>query len=136
MRRIWKKFINILAENKVLKLNILKIKMQLKSKIQLIQEKIAQKHAFFEGLNNIMNKYTIEDGVFAFNGNVKEVCTGYFEVENEYNSLMSAINETDIQTQGIRVINNEKFQVGNIKKNISECSEERQIFDLETITIC
>lgn len=105
--------------------------MQLKSKIQQIQEQIAQKHRFVEGLENIMDKYTIEDSVFLFNGKVMEVCKGYFEVISEHNTLTDAIKNTDIKENAIRVINNEKFQIGKIHQHISDC--KNPVFDLETI---
>ena len=51
--------------------------MQLKSKIQLIQERLMRKNSFIEGLNNIMEKYNIEDSVFSYgNGRLMEVCKG------------------------------------------------------------
>ena len=104
--------------------------MQLKSKIQQLQEQIIQKHGFMEGLENIMEKYTIEDSVFKYgNRCVMEVCKGYFELESEHESLVEAMKVADA-CKCIRIINNEKFQVGSVRQFISECGEG-QVFDLE-----
>ena len=40
--------------------------MQTKSKIQLIRESLAMASDYREGLENLMNKYTIEDSVFVY----------------------------------------------------------------------
>ena len=49
--------------------------MQLKSKIQLLQEQIVRKHQFVESLEHMMDKYIIEDSVFSYgNGRLMEVC--------------------------------------------------------------
>ena len=131
MLRTWKKYISLLVQEKndSNKLNILEENMQLKSKIQQIQEQIAKKHQFVEGLEYIMDKYVIKDSVFVFNGRVTEACNGYFEVESEYETLMEAMKNADT-SKGIRIINNEKFQVGSVRQFISECGEG-QVFDLE-----
>ena len=107
--------------------------MQLKSKIQHIQEQIVKKHQFVEGLECIMDKYTIEDSVFKNgNGKVLEVCKGYFEVVNEYDTLTEAIKYMDNNEHAIRIMENKKFQIGKVHQFISEC-ESGQIFDLEAI---
>lgn len=107
--------------------------MQNKSKIQLIQEKIARKHNFLDGLYHLMEKYTIEDSVFMYNGGVKEVCKGYFEVIAENDSLQTSINEMADVNEAIRIINNEKFQLGIVHQFLNECTEGSQIFDIESI---
>lgn len=107
--------------------------MQLKSKIQLIQERLMRKNSFIEGLNNIMEKYTIEDSVFSYeNSHLMEVCKGYFELDCEYESLTEAMKEMDIDNQSIRIINNDTFQVGSVRRFISECGEGK-VFDLELL---
>ena len=42
------------------------------------------------------------------------------------------MKEMNIDNQSIRIINNEKFQVGSVKKFISECGEGK-VFDLELL---
>ena len=104
--------------------------MQLKSKIQLLQEQIVRNHQFVESLEHMMDKYIIEDSVFSYgNGRLMEVCKGYFELESEHESLMEAMKVADM-SKCIRVINNEKFQVGSVRQFTSECGEG-QVFDLE-----
>lgn len=108
--------------------------MQTKSNIQLIKESIAIKEAARTSLNNLMNKYTIEDSVFAFrNGMMYECTDGYFEVINEYDNVNEAVKNTDIKSQSIRVINNTTFQVGNVHTILTECDADNKVFDLNRL---
>ena len=107
--------------------------MQTKSNIQLIKEAINLRNSFKDSLNNLMDKYTIEDSVFMYNGGVKEVCKGYFEVIAENDSLQTSINEMTDVNEAIRIINNEKFQRGIVHQFLNECTEGSQIFDIESI---
>lgn len=105
--------------------------MQTKSKIQLILERNKIKESFGEGLISLMDKYNIKDNVFINNnGFVKEFTKGYFEVSDEYNTITEALKNCDIFTQGIRIINNEKFQVGKACQMLSECDCEKPIMDI------
>jgi hypothetical protein len=108
--------------------------MQTKSNIQLIKEAIALKESAMLSLNNLMDKYTIEDSVFTFNNGLMYECTdGYFEVVNEYDNISEAVRNTDIKTQAIRVINNSSFQVGMVHSILSECSADNKVFDLKRL---
>lgn len=108
--------------------------MQTKSNIQLIKESIAIKEAAKTSLTNLMDKYNIEDSVFAFkNGMMYECTTGYFEVIGEYNNIDEAVKQANIKSQSIRVINNTTFQVGNIHNILSECAADNKVFDLNRL---
>lgn len=108
----------------------------MKSKIQMIQESIAYKHQVMESLNDLMKEFTISDNIFMCapkNNNrypILEVTNGYFEILNEYNDLNEAMINFEPNTQGIRIINNEKFQIGYLKYTLSECNKEHKIIDL------
>ena len=106
--------------------------MQTKSNIQLIRESLAIKEGFKNSISNIMDKYTIEDSVFTWKNGLYEYTDGYFEVISEHITLEEAIKETT-SVSGIRVINNEKFQVGIIRNRISECDDSNKVFDLKRL---
>jgi hypothetical protein len=108
-----------------------------KSKIQQILESREHINNFSESLSYIMEKYNIEDSIFIYsNGSAKEVTKGYFEVICEYNSIKEAAKDIDLNTMGIRIINNDKFQLGNVKKLISECDREKTIMDINKYVVC
>ena len=103
--------------------------MQTKSNIQLIQEALKVKENFKASVENLMDKYLIEDSVFVWKGSLYESTKGYFEVEGEYESLNEAIKVWN-PMQSIRVIGNKKFQIGEIKTFIAECKSDAQVFDI------
>jgi hypothetical protein len=107
--------------------------MYTKSIIQQTIEKLQEKDSFRIALENLMDKYTIEDSVFIFrNGNMREVVEGYFVTTNEYVDIAEAISDCDIKTMGIRVMG-DKFQVGTIHARISECANDKTVFDLQRL---
>lgn len=110
--------------------------MQTKSKIQLIREALAMASDYREGLENLMNKYTIEDSVFVYNGMVHEATQGYFVVKSTHENIMEAIRNCngDFINNGIRIINNKEFVVGEIKRNLVDCNKESKIFDINRLT--
>lgn len=107
--------------------------MQTKSNIQIIRESITLKNSIKESLTNLMDKYTIEDSVFSWKNCLWECTDGYFEVLSEYNNLDEAINNINMYTQSIRIINNTNFQIGMVHSRISECDENNKVFDLKRL---
>lgn len=102
-----------------------------KSKIQQITESIQLRNEFKEGLENIMEKYNIQDSIFvSINHQTCEVTKGYFAISKEFDNLKDAINECNLNNEGIRVINNEKFQVGTISNLLSACPKDSKILDI------
>jgi hypothetical protein len=109
--------------------------MQTKSNIQLIQEKIAQKQNFQDGLERLMESWNIKDNVFVLkNGKLTEASKGYFEIVSEYDKIEDAIRSVNPVSQGIRIMNNEKFQVGNIHNYIAECEDTSKVLDLDVMS--
>lgn len=105
-----------------------------KSKIQQITEALEYKNSFKEGLNQLMEKYNIEDSIFVFmNGQAKEVTKGYFTIQGEYDSLKEAISNCDLISNGIRIMENNKFQVGYICGLLSACPKDGKILDISNI---
>ena len=105
------------------------------SKIQQTLYNIKIKECFVERLNELMEKYNIEDSIFQLiNNNIKERTSGYFEVISEHETFEDAMNNWN--GQAIRIINNKKFQLGNVKVLLSECNKESVIFDIETNNLC
>lgn len=108
--------------------------MYTKSIIQQAVENFKVKDNFKTAINNLMEKYNIEDSVFVIkNGFLHEATKGYFVVEKEYDSLDLAISECNVNTMGVRVMNNAKFQTGKLTKTLSECEEDKQVFDLDRL---
>ena len=107
--------------------------MYTKNIIQQTIEKLQEKNSFRIAIENLMEKYNIEDSVFVFrNGNMREVVEGYFATNTDYNNLSEAISDCDPRTMGIRVMG-DKFQVGTIHNRISECEENKKVFDLQRL---
>ena len=121
---------------KILKRIIINIKyMYTKSIIQQTVESLRAKENFKMAIENLMEKYNIEDSVFILkNGFLYEAVEGYFNVDFVYDSLDKAISESDINTMAIRVMNNKIFQTGKLYKTLSECSENSQVLDLYCLT--
>lgn len=105
-----------------------------KSKIQQITETLECKNSFKEGLNQLMEKYNIEDSIFVFvNGQAKEVTKGYFTIKEEYDNLKDAVSNCDITSNGIRIMENSKFQIGCIYGLLSACPKDDKILDISNI---
>lgn len=108
--------------------------MYTKSLIQQTVESLRAKDNFRGAIEQLMEKYNIEDSVFVFkNGYLHEAVCGYFEVENEYDNLQQAIAECKDINMGIRVMQNEKFQIGNVRMNVFECGSDKKVFDLDRL---
>ena len=107
--------------------------MQTKSNIQLIQEALKIRESFKASIENLMDKYLIEDSVFVWkSGSLFENTKGYFEVAGEYDSIDEALKVWN-PMMSMRVIANKKYQVGQVKTYITECKEDAQVFDINTL---
>lgn len=109
--------------------------MMTRSSIQRTLEAINIKNNFYESLNNLMDKYMVEDSIFQIvEGKTVERTKGYFEVVSEHKSFEDAMNNWN--GQAIRIINNEKFQLGLVRNMISECTLESPIYDIDCGKSC
>ena len=108
--------------------------MYTKSIIQQAVETMRAKDNFRTAIEQLMEKYNIEDSVFVLkNGFMHEVVEGYFVTENEYTNLAEAMSNCDINTMGIRIIG-ESFQTGRIYSRLSECADtNKKVFDLKRL---
>lgn len=99
----------------------------------IIQQKLEAeqlKYDFMASIENLMEKYNIEDSVFVFkNGAMREVVDGYFVTEHEFDNIKDAIAECDIATMGIRIIGT-TFQTGTINSKLSECVDNKKVLDI------
>ena len=102
--------------------------------IQQAVETMRAKDNFRTAIEQLMEKYNIEDSVFVLkNGFMHEVVEGYFVTENEYTNLAEAMSNCDINTMGIRIIG-ESFQTGRIYSRLSECADtNKKVFDLKRL---
>lgn len=100
----------------------------------LIQQKIEILHLrenFNDTLTELLEKYNIHDNIFMVNqGECMEVTRGYFVLLEEYQDLSEAIKNCDVFNQGIRIINNSTFQVGNIYSNLNSCPKDTSIYNI------
>lgn len=108
-----------------------------KSKIQLIKESIEIANDYKESLNNLMDKYNIEDNIFIYkSGKLFEVTQGYFIENKEYTNLTDAIYDCLIdhnQNMGIRIIENQKFIVGIIQNTIPD-KYDQKVLDITKLS--
>lgn len=110
--------------------------MYQKSIIQQHLEYNAIVEGFKKSLNSLMEQYTIQDNVFGCpNGVPSEYNTGYFVIEHECDNLQDAIRELTSLDKCIRIIENQKFQVGSFNRYITECKSDDKVFDIENKTI-
>lgn len=98
--------------------------MQTKSNIQIIAETLQAKHKFFNELEHLLEKFTVEDNIFCcgMNGKLEEPETGYFGAVQSYVSLSEAAKEFNIFNQGIRIKGDEVI-VGNLYKSLDQVQE-------------
>lgn len=101
--------------------------MQTKSNIQLIREAFAQKENFINTIDKLMDSYLVKDSVFS--QPYKEEIKGYLAVVDEYSSLTAA-SAGMAPDMAIRVINNEKFQVGYVHESLSDIHNAKEIYDI------
>jgi len=86
---------------------------------------------FKNNLASLMENYTIKGNVFGCpQGMPIEIEQGYFVVEVEHDNLQDAIREMTSLNKCIR-INEEKFQVGTVKRYLSECALDKTVIDIE-----
>lgn len=105
--------------------------MSLIQKQRLLVEYLSNFHT---SLNDMMDKYMIEDSIFVFNHQLMEATKGYFVKMAEYNSLeeaISSIKYEDVNKIGVRIMENKTFQIGLIKKSLYECSNDDTVFDID-----
>ena len=110
--------------------------MWTKSMIQMIRESCEVMSDYHKQLNDLMEKYNIEDNIFIYrNGVINEVRKGYFEVYNTYNTLNEALKGCNGQfnSMGIRISDNQSFQVGYVREFLSECSEDSVVLDINNM---
>jgi hypothetical protein len=107
--------------------------MYTKSIIQQKVEDLKVKDNFRTAIEQLLEKYNIEDSVFTMrNGFLHEVVEGYFVVENNFDSLDEAVSSCDLRTMGVRVLGG-VFQIGKLHNRISECESEKKVFDLSRL---
>lgn len=110
--------------------------MQTKSTIQLIKESCEKYSAYNDSLNDLMNRYMIEDSVFVFKNNqIFEVTKCYFEKINSFNSLTEALSacKYNFEQIGVRIVENKTFEIGYIRKTLSECHKNSSILDIDVL---
>lgn len=109
--------------------------MNTKSSIQLMIESINTRNDIKEGICNLMDKYNIKDNIFVYNNGLKEATQGYFSIMKESDNLIDILDSYMVESKnnicGIRVVNNEMFQLGRIHKSIIECDRDCNILDID-----
>lgn len=105
--------------------------MYTKSIIQQHLEQINSLTILQESLQDFMDKYTVEDGVFGlFNNKMYELTCGYLVKEHEYDTLEECIRNMNPK-QVIRVQENKKFTVGGVVSSLQDCPQECTVVDIE-----
>lgn len=103
-----------------------------KSIIQQYLEFNAVLENFKDSLNKLMEDYTIKGNVFGCpQGHLLEITNGYFVVESEKDNIQDAIREMNNLNKYIRIVDNERFQVGTITNYLSECANGLPVIDIE-----
>lgn len=108
--------------------------MYTKSLIQQHLERIELLESFKQDVNELMDKYIIENSVFGmnYNGRAKEIVTGYFIVDESYENLDDCIRGLK-NNQYIQIEGNNKFSTGSMEYNLFNCPQDKKVLDLETL---
>lgn len=107
--------------------------MYTKSIIQQTVESLRAKDNFRVAIEQLMERYNIEDSVFVFKGGfLHEAVTGYFAMVKEFDNLTDAVREC-VGNMAIRVKENNTFQIGTLHNTISECAPDSKVFDLDRL---
>jgi hypothetical protein len=108
--------------------------MYTKSLIQQHLERINLLETFKQDVNELMDKYIIENSVFGmnYNGRAKEMVAGYFVIDESYDSLNDCMKGLK-NNQYIQIVNNNEFITGNIEYNLFNCPQDKKVLDLETL---
>lgn len=105
--------------------------MTTKSNIQIAIEQENIKNRFKHTLSNLVESYTVKGNVFAIDYRKipVEVSNGYFVEEKEFDNLNDLIKEMQL-TQAVS-INENKFILGHIEQQLSNCDENAKVLDIE-----
>lgn len=114
--------------------------MNTKSIIQIALENMQSsrntKVNLTEGLTKLMDKYIVDDAVFALkNDEIHEVVNGFMSIDESYDELEDAINNFDWKSSNsvVRITRNERFQVGHYYKFLTECAHSEHILDIDNL---
>ena len=108
--------------------------MYTKSLIQQHLERIELLENFKQDVNELMDKYIIENSVFGMNhnGRAKEIVTGYFIIDESYENLNDCMRGLK-SNQYIQIENNNKFSTGSVEYSLFNCPQDKKVLDLETL---
>jgi hypothetical protein len=109
---------------------LLYIIMNNKSIIQLQLESIQSKSKFEQDIKDILEHYDVKDCVFGVNEGAYEMTNGYFIPLCTYDNLTEAVREMNTN-QAIRIVENEDFIVGDVYKCLSDCADNKEVFNIE-----
>lgn len=105
--------------------------MYCKSKIQQQIELIEERVAFANSINDILEHYTVEDGVWGVaNNRTYELSRGYFVPQKEFNTVNEAIKEMDQRKQAVR-IHEGKCILGDVYQCLTDTPDDAQVFSIE-----
>ena len=101
------------------------------SNIQLVIEQENVKSRFKQALSSLVESHTVQGNVFAidYRRNPVEVSNGYFVEEKEFDNLNDLIKEMQLN-QAVS-INEDKFILGHVEQQLSNCDENAKVLDIE-----
>lgn len=106
--------------------------MYKRSTIQMQIEQNELKNKLGNAIEQLLEKYTVNDIVFGLvNGQPAEMTKGYMVEMKQYDTLKQAITEMKV-TQVVR-FDGEKYYIGDFKSQLNECNVEKPIFDIELL---
>lgn len=107
--------------------------MYTKSLIQQYREISNIKEAVSEKLSSLMESYMVKDNIFSIqNLSPIEVERGYFVPYADFDSIDEAVKNMDIIKDSVRIQENKIFTVGRVYNSLHECSNQPQIFDIQS----
>ena len=107
------------------------------SSIVATQRLIEQKETYKNHIIQFLEKYDTDNIIIKYDGqNIFEAVSGYFVVENTYNTLKDALKnllpEHSIQILGLEN-ENRVYRLGYIYQGLNECKHAEKVINIKTL---
>lgn len=103
--------------------------------MSLIQQRVGvieAKYTFEKEIRSILEKYDVRNNVLGFDGgHAKELSSGFMCPVKEYDSLEEAVRGMNPTSQVLRIVENNKFIVGDYFVRLIECVDRGDVFNIE-----
>lgn len=108
--------------------------MNIKSAIQIANEKGTVMGMFKTAVRNLNESYEVHEAVFGIiNNRPYELEYGYMEVVKEFDNVDAALDNIYESNQCIYIVNPCQVFIGKHVNNLSDCSDMTNVLDISTL---